>query len=66
MARFGSKHYSGKYFVVLACILLLCVALIADFLWASSSSPSYFNWSNSLENSDYKPEDKLNPEQNIL
>ncbi|RRT86195.1 hypothetical protein BHE74_00004992 [Ensete ventricosum] len=35
MAR---SNASGKHFLVLACIALLGVALVADFLWASSNS----------------------------
>lgn len=49
MARLVPKHGPRKYVVVLACISLLGVALVADFLWASSSSSSSLNWSNSLD-----------------
>ncbi|KAM0939874.1 putative kelch-type beta propeller [Dioscorea sansibarensis] len=49
MARLVPKHGSRKYVIVLACISLLGVALVADFLWASSSSSSSLNWSNSLD-----------------
>lgn len=40
MARSSGKPPSRRYSVVLACIALLGIALIADFLWASSSSSS--------------------------
>lgn len=42
MARPGGKHASTKYVVVVSCVGLLAAALIADFLWASSS-PSYLS-----------------------
>ncbi|RZS08335.1 hypothetical protein BHM03_00039298 [Ensete ventricosum] len=39
MARFGTgKHTPGKYVFLLSCVILLALVLLADFLWASSSS----------------------------
>ncbi|XP_077227863.1 galactose oxidase/kelch repeat superfamily protein [Tasmannia lanceolata] len=53
MARINGKHISKKYVVLGSCIGLLLAALIADFIWASSSSSTYLsassNWS--IENS---------------
>ncbi|URE47666.1 ABC1 family domain containing protein [Musa troglodytarum] len=41
MARFGTgKHTPGKYVFLLSCVILLALVLLADFLWASSSSSS--------------------------
>ncbi|KAJ6821219.1 pentatricopeptide repeat-containing protein, chloroplastic [Iris pallida] len=40
MARFGGKQGSRKYVLALSCVSLLGIALVADFLWASSSSSS--------------------------
>ncbi|RWW60161.1 hypothetical protein BHE74_00032865 [Ensete ventricosum] len=41
MARFGTgKHTPGKYVFLLSCVILLALVLLADFLWASSSSRS--------------------------
>ncbi|KAF8378132.1 hypothetical protein HHK36_029469 [Tetracentron sinense] len=40
MARTTGKHSSTKFVFLLSCAGLLGVALIADFLWASSSSSS--------------------------
>ncbi|PKA57798.1 Kelch repeat-containing protein [Apostasia shenzhenica] len=66
MARFGGKNGSRKYLIVLSCIALLGIALVADFLWASSSSSaSSPYWSSNLDLSletavgsgaSYKPE----------
>lgn len=50
MARFAAKPASRKYQLVLACIALLGVALVADFLWASSSSSfTSPSWSTSID-----------------
>ncbi|KAG0491132.1 hypothetical protein HPP92_007995 [Vanilla planifolia] len=50
MARIGGKNASRKYLVVLSCVALLGIALVADFLWASSSaSGSSPYWSTNLD-----------------
>ncbi|KAG0489277.1 hypothetical protein HPP92_008088 [Vanilla planifolia] len=50
MARIGGKNASRKYLVVLSCVALLGIALVADFLWASSSaSASSPYWSTNLD-----------------
>lgn len=40
MSRLTLKHGSKKLLFILSCISLLTISLIADYLWASSSSPS--------------------------
>ncbi|XP_038989688.1 kelch repeat-containing protein At3g27220-like isoform X2 [Phoenix dactylifera] len=50
MARFASKPAARKYLLVLACIALLGIALVADFLWASSNATSSSPyWSTTLD-----------------
>lgn len=38
MARFGGKHTPRKYVFLFLVVVLLGIVLVADFLWASSSS----------------------------
>ncbi|XP_008800961.1 kelch repeat-containing protein At3g27220-like [Phoenix dactylifera] len=40
MARFGGKHTPRKYVFLFSVVVLLGIVLVADFLWASSSSSS--------------------------
>ncbi|XP_028548260.1 kelch repeat-containing protein At3g27220-like isoform X1 [Dendrobium catenatum] len=50
MARFASKNASRKYMVLLFLIALFAIVLLADFLWAaSSSSASSPYWSTNLD-----------------
>ncbi|WOL14349.1 kelch repeat-containing protein [Canna indica] len=74
MAR---SNVSGRYFLVLSCFALLGIALVADFLWASSNSASSsLVWSNNLDLITEKPSaandlaansaDKENKDKKIL